>query len=81
MKFFVTHSSKFRENPEIRYFDTLEDAIETLMKENFSSSSCDSRFTGGIIVSHLKTENACEAFRKKYAGIKYDLEIYDYWRE
>ena len=51
------------------------------MKENFSSSSCDSRFNGEIIVSHLKTENACEAFRKKYGDIKYDLEIYDYWRE
>lgn len=83
MKFFVIHSSDFGENPEIRYFDSLENAIETLMKENLSSSPHypGAGFTGEIIVSHLKTKDACEDFRKKYEGIKYKLEIYDYWRE
>ena len=70
MRFFVTRSSEWRSDGEIREYDNLEECIETILNtENFGM------FAPELIISRP------DDFLKKSEKCDYEIEIYDTWRE
>ena len=71
MKFFVTRSSKWRKDGEVREYDNLDECIETLLNtEDFGS------FEPELIISRPD-----DFYPEKSKECDYEIEIYDTWRE
>jgi len=71
MKIFVTKSSEWRKDGEVKEYDNLKECIETLLNtEDFGE------FEPGLII-----KKPDDFYHEKTKECDYEIEIYNTWRE